>query len=178
MRTVSLLFVLLLAPTAPSAQPYVFAGVGTESSAVLGLGYQATTHFGVELSARQSTEDGQPGDVATVGPAGNPGTPDLDVKGYGIAAVGQIPITENLAAVATVGVHRMKIDGQPGEVAAVGGATPNPGTPSASETVLGFSIGARYSLKPFALRAMLEHTEGKGRVPRTDVVSLQLLYSF
>lgn len=179
MRALILATFLLMSATA-HAEPYVFAGIGSESSGAFGFGYQVTKHFGAEVSYRTAKEDGRPADPATVGPAGDPGAPDVRVKGYGLALVGAIPLPSNFAAVGSVGVYHMKVDGRPGDFATVGAATPAPGTPSATETVLGYALGASYTFAstPFAVRAMFEHTESKHRVPSTDVVSVQALYRF
>lgn len=160
-RTTLALAALLVAFSA-SAQPYLFAGAGTDSSVSIGAGYQATRHLGAELSYLTWKED------------------STRAKGFGAYAVGTLPLTGAIALIGRVGPQYVSVGDMPSASLTVSNAVT--GTPTAgpeSEWVLGAGAGARYAFNAnLSARLMLEHTEGKNRIPGADLFTLQVGYSF
>lgn len=155
-RNLLALACLILACNA-TAQPYLVAGVGSESSLVAGAGYQANKYAGAELSYFRAEADGEPVNTGMLRAT----VPSETVKGFGLFAVGTLPIAGQVSLVAKIGAYRLEADNAP------------------AETVAGVGLGAKLALSErWAGRVMLEHIESKGRIPNFDLVSAQITYSF
>ena len=150
----------LLFLAAPAmAEPYVFAGLGTESTTTVGIGYRAGS-IGAEVVFVQS-EDSRLDKSA----AGDPET-----SGFGLSAVVLLPVA-SAEVVGRLGVHRMTTESGPSLSKLV--------RAEATETVAGFGLGAQYSLTPaLRLRGMFDYIDGKGEVERLRAFTVQAVYSF
>lgn len=123
-------------------------------------GYQVNKNFGIEANYMDSGKTTASGFGVTV---------DGGVTGFGVAAVGMLPLSETFALTGKIGVESMslKVTGTGFGVAV---------SQSASNTNATFGVGMKYNLTPsVALRAQYEDFGTVGDVATTGTTKLTLL---
>lgn len=191
---------LLLATfcTAIAAQPYVLGtassgqikanvGEGLSKSAIvgsLGAGYRFSRYFAAEASYLKSgTIHGEDAERVQ-GTSIFTTTHFFDVKGFGLSALGMLPVSERISLLGKLGANRLTLThttqtAQFQRVFPFSLIDVQSSTTHEQVWVPSIGIGAGFSpVRQVELRAMLEQVSGRGSLDRLTMLSLSAAFSF
>jgi hypothetical protein len=200
LTTSALLVCLLLFSPLASAQLYAFGGFGWAKASIngnpsfsadaspyftAGGGYVFSKHLALEASYLHTGEATSTTSSATATNRVTVTGQEADLSGFGISAVGMLPIGSRLALVGKLGVIRVETEVR-SVVALNDTSSGQPVTTSTAESrssdttwspVVG--LGAQYEVAPkFNVRAMFEQLSGSGPLEHLRSFSLQAVVAF